>query len=1140
MEKHVKSIFKRTAAAALSAAMVLTMGLGSVPAVVHAQNLKGGVDVQSDPQEVKIELTEIASMEAKSYGPAGDGDTLEASFDSDTMTYTNSNYWDPENCKPQVYTFAFTETVNLCKVRIHPRNANGGIGSGAPNKCIVEVSTDGSAYTQAAQSAVTDNSLTWTDITFRATPAKYLRLTLDSAHETVVSTGEVELYKQAAAEPAVDKSKLQALYDEVKDAVFTYPDNSYYKKFTTALNTAAAVLEDQETDREAVDSAHDSLEQFYWLNMVNDKVAYYNFNKQGEAGRFVYDDRPTESILPVVAAFLEGRNSAGWSTERLVNCYNRFVEAEKLIQEPSPDAKSVQIGLNTDAADADNPGYFEITGEELVDDNGETMVKVSFKFVNDGIDSVTGEDKGQYSLAEMRSAKFRVRYTRPTGGMITKYVSNDTLNGLDGNWSKGVTGEFIVDPGSMVNLEMYEDDDTFMPGYYRVISAVQGVDKTKLQSLYDEAFAAEFKYPDATLTEHFNDALTDAKAILDDVDTTQEAVDSAYYYLEKHYWQNVIEDKVAYYNPTKNGADGRFDYSDKVTESVLPLLSAYQQTHNVNNNTEMDKLSSYYEIWTEAEKCTPETAEEDMRSVEVGINTSNDGFDAKDALSSGNTGHFEITGQEFTADSTGKVSVKVTFQFINDGLNPMTGAETDEYSFSEMNKASCRVAYESPSGKGSKGVTITDRSKDSLTGEFTVDQDSVISLSLKDSTMLGFFKVQKFTPADKTDLRSAIDSAKEFIDREYNYIKDADWDAFIESYEKAAEVDKDPLASQDDVTNACKDLLFKIESINLETEPPTAVFVINGTDTQIIDNALLNEEFDLKFTDNGKLSRFILNEKEFTIDGTEDTITFAEIQDALKEGNGEEGKNTLTVCDSVLSDDGYYNESTYTFYFDQTAPEIEISYSTTELTNGDVTVTVMSNEALDAGAVPEGWTLSADGMTLTRTYEANAEDSITVKDLAGNEAKAAIAIANIDKKPLILGTPEYVENKDGSVTVHVKVDNDIDQTKLPEGWTYADGNVTKTFEKSAEETLTLYDEAGNISSVTVKVTISDKIDDQKPGDDGKKPSDTQKPDSSNTAKGDKTAVQTGDQSSPVIWAAVLIAACAAAASVIIIRKKKSK
>ena len=193
--------------------------------------------------------------------------------------------------------------------------------------------------------------------------------------------------------------------------------------------------------------------------------------------------------------------------------------------------------------------------------------------------------------------------------------------------------------------------------------------------------------------------------------------------------------------------------------------------------------------------------------------------------------------------------------------------------------------------------------------------------------------------------------------------------------------------------------------------------------------------------------------------------------------------------------------------------------------------------------MPEGWTLSDDGMTLTKTYESNAEENITVKDLAGNESEVSVAIANIDKTPLTLGTPEYIENEDGSVTVQIKVDSDIDLTKLPEGWTYADGSVTKTFEKSAEESVTLYDEAGNVSSATVKVTISDKTDEQKPGDDGKKPgSDEGKPSDSQKPAGDKdtakTAVKTGDESSPVIWAVVLIAACAAAAAVIVVRRKR--
>ena len=96
---------------------------------------------------------------------------------------------------PQVYTFNFADTVDLCKVRIHPRNSGGAVGNGAPNSCTVEVSTDGVQYTQVAQSAVTDTSLTWTEIAFAAVPASSVRLTLDSAHKNVVTTGEVELYK---------------------------------------------------------------------------------------------------------------------------------------------------------------------------------------------------------------------------------------------------------------------------------------------------------------------------------------------------------------------------------------------------------------------------------------------------------------------------------------------------------------------------------------------------------------------------------------------------------------------------------------------------------------------------------------------------------------------------------------------------------------------------------------------------------------------------------------------------------------------------------------------------------------------------------------------------------------------------------
>lgn len=804
MKKRIKSIFKRSTAAALSAAMVFSLGVSSVPAIVLAQDSETGTELQNDSQEVKIELGEISSMSAKSYGPATDGDTLEASFDGDTTTYTNSNYNDAANSKPQVYTFNFAEEVNLCKVRIHPRNTGGHVGNGAPNSCIVEVSTDGNSYTQVASQAVNDTALVWTDITFAATPAKSVRLTLDSAHATVVTTGEVELYKE--------------------------------------------------------------------------------------------------------------------------------------------------------------------------------------------------------------------------------------------------------------------------------VTQAAGADKTELQNLYDEASAAEFTYEDSSLKAKLTDALTDAKTVLDDADATQEDVDSAYYYLEKHYWQNKVYDKKEYYNPEKAGEDGRFVYSDKVTESILQLAAAYQETRNVNGNTEIDKLREYYDILTAADAAQADviTAEPDQRSTEIGFNTQDDSY-INYALDPQNYGHFNITGQEFVLDDNGEVSVKVTFEFVNDGKHPVTGAEGSKYSSSEMRNPGCRVVYgDGTTQKGSKGVSniaaLNGNYSNGITGEFTVSQDSVISLYLKDSVMAGYFKVQKFTPPDKTALKEKIDEAAAIIEEEYKYNHNDKWDAFLESYEAAQDVYDNPIATDTEVNNAREDLTNKIFELRFETEKPEAVFVINGEEKEITADALLNSEFDLKFTDNGKLTQFVLNGTESALDGTEDTAVFAEIEALLNEGNGEDGKNTLIVRDSVVTDGIYWNENTYTFYFDQTAP--------------------------------------------------------------------------------VLGEPEYIENEDGSVTVKIDVD-ELDQNRLPEGWTYEDGAVIKNFTESAEEEVVLYDAAGNASSAAVKVAITedpenpedpDPEDPQKPGtgDADKpstgKPSDTQKPDG-NSGNAQK-AVVTGDESSPVLWIVVLVAACVVVGVIVVIKKKK--
>ena len=64
------------------------------------------------------------------------------------------------------------------------------------------------------------------------------------------------------------------------------------------------------------------------------------------------------------------------------------------------------------------------------------------------------------------------------------------------------------------------------------------------------------------------------------------------------------------------------------------------------------------------------------------------------------------------------------------------------------------------------------------------------------------------------------------------------------------------------------------------------------------------------------------------------------------------------------------------------------------LTRENVTVTITANEEIQA---VQGWTLSSDKKTLTKEYTENIKETITVKDLAGNETQANIEISNIDK-----------------------------------------------------------------------------------------------------------------------------------------------
>ena len=159
---------------------------------------------------------------------------------------------------------------------------------------------------------------------------------------------------------------------------------------------------------------------------------------------------------------------------------------------------------------------------------------------------------------------------------------------------------------------------------------------------------------------------------------------------------------------------------------------------------------------------------------------------------------------------------------------------------------------------------------------------------------------------------------------------------------------------------------------------------------------------------------------------------------------------------------------------DKEKPTLDISYSTTKTTNKDVLVTINSNEELKNVS---GWTLSEDKKTLTKTYTENKTENIEITDLAGNVSTAVIDIKNIDKEnPEVEVKYSTTEKTLNDVIVTIGANEELQEI---EGWQLSDDkkSLNKTYTKNDEETITIYDLAGNSTTETIKV---ENIDKEKP------------------------------------------------------------
>ncbi len=155
---------------------------------------------------------------------------------------------------------------------------------------------------------------------------------------------------------------------------------------------------------------------------------------------------------------------------------------------------------------------------------------------------------------------------------------------------------------------------------------------------------------------------------------------------------------------------------------------------------------------------------------------------------------------------------------------------------------------------------------------------------------------------------------------------------------------------------------------------------------------------------------------------------------------------------------------------DKIAPKITVEYSTKEITNKDVIVTIASDKEIKE---VDGWNLSENKKSLTKTYKQNTEENIVVTDNYGNTINAEVKIDNIDKiAPNITIQKDITELTNKDVTVKIVSNEEL---KKEDGWKVIDGEMSKTYEENTNEKVEFEDLAGNKTIVEININNIDKV-----------------------------------------------------------------
>ena len=517
-----------------------------------------------------------------------------------------------------------------------------------------------------------------------------------------------------------DKTKLN-------EAIANYgnleSEHSNYKYYVNTLNKAKEIAADPEAIQDSIDYYARNLPAMYHMVLVSELNSKY---KYGEGG-FDYSTYKTETVIPVIRMYgiTKYRTGSGYfeneeNEGQMKDWYEEYLTAIEGLEEASEEEKYIGFYEDSDSPD-DKQGSFSILDEKVVNVDGKATNQLTIQFNNSGIHPIYGQSKPN-SNGETKFKKFS--NMRGNYDNVRVHVYDENFKALGSTFLKDyhyIDGETSYEKGSVgtvtlssypkaryIALEFHDNnDETFSPWYYRLDEAVLAVDKTNLQTLYDQV--KDYCRYTTVYLEEFKPALDEAKVVLDDVNAIQEDVDAAYAALDKAYARCVIQDyELDYYY------DAEEVYANYTTATSAPLYAAVNESRVVfdENKATTEELKAIIADLDEKKNALEEVAE-DAVEVEKGLNEK--AIDNKN-----NKGYFTAT-EESRGD---KIILHV--EYYNDGMNYLTNKETGKLDLS--NPSSFKV-YVNNTYYTKENNTVSSSSKSidgtkvkPLDGETTLDK----------------------------------------------------------------------------------------------------------------------------------------------------------------------------------------------------------------------------------------------------------------------------------------------------------------------------------------------------------------------------------------------------------------------------------